>query len=338
MRVGIIGTGAIVNKHVQAYRNIGFEVTACAGLHASRGEAFAAAHGCRVLGNWQDLCRDPDVDFVDVCTFPGFRLPIVEQCAAQAKHVQVEKPIAAELETARKMVAVARTAGIVLGVISQHRFDDSSRFLKSAIEAGRLGTILQADAYVKWFRSREYYSRTAKGTWAAEGGGALINQGIHSLDLLVWLCGPVRRVSAEWQLGALHDIEVEDAVSAVMRYESGALGAIQAATAFYPGYPERVEIHGTKGSAIITGEKLTAWDVRDDYGEPAPVERGGASGAADPMSVSLVSFERQFLDFGEAARRRCPPLVSGDDGYRALELVSAIYRSCREGRSVTVGP
>jgi len=245
--------------------------------------------------------------------------------------------MAIELATARKMIEAAKQAGIAIGVVSQHRFDDSSQFLKRAISGGRLGRILEADAYVKWFRPAEYYARPAKGAWQVEGGGALINQGIHQVDLLLWMIGPVQSVCADWRLGALHRIESEDMVNALVRYESGALGVIQAATAFYPGYPERLEIHGTKGTAIISGDRLTTWDVEDDsesslkQDEP-PLESAGKSGASDPMAISLAPFERQFLDFGRAISDGRAPLVSGEDGYRALELVQAIYRSCRDGR------
>jgi UDP-N-acetyl-2-amino-2-deoxyglucuronate dehydrogenase len=280
------------------------------------------------------VCRHSEVDFVDVCTFPAFRLEVVEACAAQRKPVQVQKPIAADLATARRMLDTADKAGIVLGVVSQHRFDRSSQFLAGALRAGRLGKLLQCDAYVKWWRSDEYYARPVKGTWHTEGGGALITQAIHQIDLLRWFGGPVCEVSGMWQLGAAHAIESEDVVSAVMRYASGATGVIQAATAFRPGYPERIELHGTKGSAIVTGDTLTAWDVEDDTGPAPPLARRVASGASDPMAISVEAFERQFLDFGEAITTGRPPLVSGAEGYRALELVDAIYRSCRTGAPV----
>jgi predicted dehydrogenase len=329
----MIGTGAISHKHAAAYRNIGFEIIACAGLHADRGRDFAAKYGCLWFESWQDVCR-AGVDFIDVTTFPDFRLEPVKVAAAAGKHVQVQKPMAIRPETAREMIDVSHEAGITLSVVSQHRFDDASLFLKRAIDAGRLGRIIQADAYVKWWRSDEYYSRAEKGSWAVEGGGALINQGIHQADLLLWFAGPVREVSAEWQLGAAHRIESEDVVSAVLRYESGATGVIQASTAIHPGYPERIEIHGTKGSAIITGDKLTAWDVPGD--RDAPVETAPMSGASEPMAISLTSFERQFLDFGASIRDRRPPMVSGEEGYRALQLVDAIYRSCRESRRIAI--
>ncbi len=343
MRVGIIGTGAIANKHAQAYRNIGYEISACANRDPQRGRDFATRFHTRFVERWQDLCLDPAVDFVDVCTFPDFRLPVVELCAVHRKHVQVQKPMAIDLATARKMIEVAQQAGITIGVVSQHRFDDSSQFLKRAIAGGRLGRILEADAYVKWFRPAEYYARPAKGAWQVEGGGALINQGIHQVDLLLWMMGPARSVSADWHLGALHKIESEDMVNALVRYESGALGVIQAATAFCPGYPERLEIHGTKGTAIISGDRLTTWDVEDDSASSfkhtaPPIHRNedpeGKSGASDPMAISLAPFERQFLDFGSAISDGRAPLVSGEEGYRALELVQAIYRSCRDGHRI----
>src|SRR5579863_8480879 len=169
MRVGIIGTGAISWTHAEAYRNIGYPLTACSSSDPERGREFAARYGCQLYERWQDVCVDPDVDFVDVCTFPNFRLQPVALCAASGKHVQMQKPIATDVETARRMLELAHSAGITLGVVSQHRFDDSIRFLKPAIDAGRLGQIIQADAYVKWFRTPEYYAPEVKGTWEAEG-------------------------------------------------------------------------------------------------------------------------------------------------------------------------
>jgi predicted dehydrogenase len=244
--------------------------------------------------------------------------------------------MAVDLETAAKMIVTAREAGIQLGVVSQHRFDDSVLFLKKALAAGRLGRILQADAYVKWHRSDEYYARPIKGSWAVEGGGALISQAIHQVDVLLYLIGAVDEVFGYWQLGAAHKIESEDCLCAVMRYASGATGVIQAATALWPGFPERVEIHGTKGSAIITGDQLTTWDVRDDTGEPAPLAQLAKSGASDPMAISTMPFERQFTDFGEACKAGRVSSCSGVEGYKALQLVRSIYTSCAEARKVAI--
>jgi UDP-N-acetyl-2-amino-2-deoxyglucuronate dehydrogenase len=337
MRVGIIGTGAISHKHAQAYRNIGYELKACTDINAESGRAFADRYNCEFVANYQDLCAHPHIDYVDVCTFPDFRLDPLKICAANRKHIQVQKPMATDLAAAAEMVRTAEQAGIQLGVVSQHRFDDSTRFLRSALDAQRLGKILQADAYVKWYRSAAYYSRPIKGSWATEGGGALINQAIHQVDVLLWLMGPVAEVFGYWQRAALHNIESEDVICSLLRYGGGQTGVIQAATAFWPGYTERLEIHGTKGTAILSGDKLTTWDVENDSGEAAPIDSDVASGASDPMAISLAPFERQFLDFGQAIRTGRKPLSSGEDGYRALEVVVSIYQSCKHGSPVKLG-
>jgi UDP-N-acetyl-2-amino-2-deoxyglucuronate dehydrogenase len=334
LRVGLIGTGAISHKHAQAYKNIGYQVTACTDISREYGEKFAAQYGCEFVADYQELCKHPNIDYVDVCTFPDFRLEPIEIAAQHGKHVQVQKPMATNLETARKMIATAKAGGIVLGVVSQHRFDDSTIFVKKAIESGRLGKILQADAYVKWWRSEQYYSRPIKGSWAVEGGGALINQAVHQVDVLQYLVGNVAEIFAFWQLHARHKIESEDVICTVMRYAGGATGVIQASTAIWPGYSERIEIHGTKGTAIFTGDKLTTWDVENDTGDPAPVEKDVMSGSSDPMAIPLTPFERQFLDFGAACKKGTAPLVSGEEGLRALEVVLGAYESCRKGEKV----
>jgi predicted dehydrogenase len=333
----MIGTGAISHKHALAYKNIGYRITVCTDVNRAAGEKFAAQYGCEFLPGYEEVCKHPEVDYIDVCTFPDFRLQPIEAAVRHGKHIQVQKPVSTNLGTARKMIETARAAGVVLGVVSQHRFDDSTIFVKRAIEGGRLGKILQADAYVKWWRSAEYYSRPVKGSWEVEGGGALINQAVHQVDVLQYLAGGVAEVFGYWQLAARHKIESEDVICALLKYRGGATGVIQAATAFWPGYGERVEIHGTKGTAIFTGDKLTAWDVEGDEGEPAPVAKDVMSGSSDPMAIPLTPFERQFTDFGRACQEGRAPLVSGEEGYKALEIVLSVYESCRTGDKVRLG-
>jgi len=332
----MIGTGAISHMHARAYRNIGYELTVCTDIYEPAGRKFADQHGVEFVRTYEEVCRHPKVDYVDVCTFPDFRLEPVRICAETRKHIQVQKPIATNLATAREMIDTARKGGILLGVVSQHRFDDASLFLSKALAAGRLGKLLQCDCYVKWYRSAEYYSRPIKGSWKTEGGGALINQAIHQIDILRWLAGPIAELFGAWQLGALHKIESEDVVNAVVQYKSGSTGVIQAATAFWPGYTEHTEFHGTKGTAVISGDKLTTWDVANDSGEPAPLSKEVASGASDPMAISVAPFERQFRDFGDAITNGRKPLVTGEEGYQALEVVDAVYRSCRSGQKVVL--
>ena len=334
MRIALIGTGAIAHLHARAYRNIGYTLVACTSRTEETGRHFATQYGAEFVASTDEVCRRDDVDFVDVCTLPDVRLDPVRLSARYRKHVQVQKPIATDIATARQMIHLAANAGVLLNVVSQHRFDDSFMFLARALQAGRLGRLFQCDAYVKWHRTDAYYARPGKGTWATEGGGALITQAVHQVDLLRWLSGPVREVSAMWQIGAAHQIESEDVVNALLRYANGATGVIQASTACAPGFPERVELHGTRGTAIVTGDRLTTWDVTDDTGEAPPLAREVASGASDPMAISLEPFERQFHDFGDAIASGRPPLVSGEAGLQALELVEAIYAACRSGATV----
>ena len=334
-RVAIIGTGAIAHKHAQAYKNIGYPVTVCYNQTRAKGEAFAEQYGARYVATMEAACTAPDVDFIDLCTFPDVRLEPLRLAADAGKHIQVQKPIAVNLADAAEMIAYARAKKVHLAVVTQHRFDDSVIFLRRAIADGRLGKILQADAYVKWWRNDEYYSRPIKGSWAVEGGGALINQAIHQVDILLHLIGPVQELFGMWQLAARHKIASEDVVTAMLRYANGAQGVVQASTAMWPGYSERVEIHGTKGTAVITGDKLTTWDVMPgDEGEPAPLASTVASGASDPMAISLAPFERMFADLGRAIETGTPPLIPGEEGYNALEVVLATYESCRSGQVV----
>ena len=204
----MIGTGAISRLHARAYKGIGYRLTVCTDINEASGRQFADEHGAEFVRTYEEVCRHPEVDYVDVCTFPDFRLEPVALCARTKKHVQVQKPISTSLETARQMIETARKGGILLGVVSQHRFDDASLFLSRAMAAGRLGKLLECDCYVKWYRSPQYYSRPIKGSWQTEGGGALINQAIHQIDILRWLAGPAAEVFGVWQLGALHKIDL----------------------------------------------------------------------------------------------------------------------------------
>jgi UDP-N-acetyl-2-amino-2-deoxyglucuronate dehydrogenase len=336
LNVGLIGTAAVAHKHAQAYRNLGFELVVCSNRNEERGRRFAEQYEAEFVRNYEQVCEDPRIDYVDICTFPAFRLEPLHLSAKARKHVLVQKPIATSLDVARQMIQAAESAGVTLGVVSQHRFDESSRFLIKALREQRLGRILQCDCYLKWFRSQDYYGRPEKGSWKTEGGGVLINQAIHSIDLIRSFAGPVKSVFGMWQIAAAHKMESEDLVSALLQYESGATGVIQASTAVRPGYPERIEIHGTKGSAIITGDRLSAWDVQDDGGEQPQLQTEVQSGASDPLAISLESFELQFQDFADAIREGRQPLVSGRAAFDALAIVEAIYESCRSGQPVAV--
>jgi UDP-N-acetyl-2-amino-2-deoxyglucuronate dehydrogenase len=336
MKIGIVGTGAIAAKHAAAWQSIGCPIVACTNKTEDKGRAFAARFAAEFVATAEQLCRHPDVELVDVCTFPDYRLEPIQICAELGKPVQLQKPMAIHLAAAREIAETVARAGITVGVVSQRRFDKGSMFLKQAIGEKRLGGLLEVDFAVKWYRSPEYYARPVKGSWSTEGGGALINQAIHQIDLVQWLGGRVKEVYGNWRLGAMHRIESEDLVNAIVKFESGALGTMQASTALWPGYPERVEIHGTKGSAVLTGDRLTKWDVQDDNGEDAPIDGEATSGANDPMAISLEPFERQFRDLVSAHQEGREPLVGVREGFESLAVVEAIYESCRTGTAVQV--
>jgi predicted dehydrogenase len=337
LRVGIIGTGAIAHKHAQACLKTGVRLVVCCNRDEQKGRVFAAQYDCDFLSSYEELCNRSDIDYVDVCTYPDFRLEPVEACAKSRKHIHVQKPMATSLDDAARMIEVAERAGILLGVASQQRFSDGALFLNQAIKIGRLGKLIQADAYVKWYRSPEYYKKEGKGSWKLEGGGALINQAIHQVDLLRWLGGEFDEVSSYWQLGALHAIECEDVLSGIIRYASGATGVIQASTAMWPGFTERLEFHGTNGSAVLSGGCLSTWSVQDDWGDKPTLLTPSASGASDPAAIALEPFERQILNFVEAIKSGKRPLVDGEEGYKTLRATLAFYQSCRTGRAIRVG-
>ena len=335
MKVGLIGTGAIAHKHAEAYAELGYELVAVSNRGEEKGRAYAEQYGAEFVADWQALVGRADLDYVDVCTFPDSHLAIVQECAARGRAVLLQKPMDITLEACRKMIRLAKDADICLGVVSQHRFDDSTIFLKKALEDGRLGRLLQADGYTKWHRPQSYYDRSGKGTWAVEGGGALINQGIHTLDVLMYLAGRTKTIAANWHLAAAHEMEAEDVVNALLTFESGATGVIQAATAFWPGYSERIELHGTKGSATIEGDKLVRWDVQDDPGDDAPLQGASdASGASDPMAIPIENLKRNFANFGQAVVTGSRPLIDGQEGLAALELVLGVYEAARSGEVV----
>jgi len=336
MKVGLIGTGAIANKHADCYRELGYELVAVSNRGVEKGRQFAEKHGAEFHADFRELCRRGDIDYVDVCAFPDSRLEMTREAASHGKHVLVQKPVALTLDDAAEMIRLTRERGVLLGVVSQFRFSKASLFLRRAIEDGRLGRLLEADCYVKWHRPQSYYDRPGKGAWTVEGGGALINQGIHGADLLRHFAGPAREISAQWQLGAAHKMDSEDVVNALVRFASGATGVIQAATAFWPGYPERIELHGTKGSAIVISDRLAHWDVEGDDGAGVPLDADLGSGASDPMAISLEPLKRQFRDFGEAIEQGRKPAVDGQEGYESLRLVLSVYESARNSAKVTL--
>jgi UDP-N-acetyl-2-amino-2-deoxyglucuronate dehydrogenase len=335
IRLGIIGAGAVAGHHARAaVQTEGVTLAGIASRNREKAESLATHCNTRTYRDAEELLDDPKIDLVVICTYPDTHGLYAIQAARRGKHVLVEKPFDITLAGADRTIEECGKAGVTLAVVSQKRFCDGPRFLNQAVQSGALGKILQADAYMKWYREPSYYARSGKGAWEVEGGGALINQAIHQIDLLRWIAGPVRKIYCEWQLGGLHPIESEDAASALLRYSSGAIGVVQAATCFYPGFPDRLEIHGTAGSVATEGDYLKRWDVEGTLAPSPELFQSGGLGASKPMDIPVTPFCRQLLDVKDAILSRREPLVSGEEGRETLRLVLEMYRSAREGREV----
>src|SRR6187399_2385076 len=312
---GIIGCGMISRFHAKAVADIkGAKVVACFDSFTSSADKFGAEIGCKVYHKLEDMLADKAVDVVTICTPSGVHAEPAIAAAKAGKHIIVEKPLDITLKRCDAMIAAADKAGVILSTIFPSRFHESSQLLKKAIDGGRFGRLTMGDSYVKWFRTQEYYDSGAwRGTWALDGGGALMNQAIHSVDLLTWLMGPVVEIQANTATLAHVRIEVEDTVVATLRFANGALGVLEATTAAYPGYLKRIEIHGSEGSAAMEEEDVVAWDfAKKAKSDAALHERmaartSTAGGASDPAAIGHHGHTGQFRDVLESIREDRAP-------------------------------
>ena len=343
--VGILGGGSISDTHARAAAAVpDLRVAAVCGRDAARVGALAARHGATPFTDVDAFLRHRPMDIVAIGTPSGVHAQDVEAAARQGLHVLCEKPL--DVTTARidRMLEAVERAGVTLGVFFQDRSTPDLMEVKDALVAGRLGRPILADARVKWYRPPEYYAQSLwRGTWALDGGGALMNQGVHTVDLLLWLLGDVRRVYAR-TLAALHDIEVEDTAVAVLEFASGAVATLEATTAAWPGYDRRVAITGTLGTVVIEQARIATWDVREPAlqgaaGGAASIEPAAAGPAARTHVVADASPHRRvFEDFVSALDTGRPPRVDGREGRRSVALIEAIYASSRSGQPVDVTP
>ena len=338
--VGILGGGNISETHARAARELeGVEVVAVHGQNREKAERLAAAYGGKVYEDLDAFLAHRPMEVVLVGSPSGLHAEHGIAAARRGLHVLVEKPLDVNVERADALVEACERAGVKLGVYFQDRAAPDVRRLKSLVESGALGRLLLASGRVKWYRPPEYYRDSRwRGTWALDGGGALMNQGVHTLDLLLWLLGDVKSVYAK-AFTALHDIEVEDTVVATLEFESGVVGTLEAATSVYPGYPRRVELTGTEGTVILEHDKLVAADLRTPReGLVVAAQAAGGNPAASSPVVSDVSGHREILsDFLRAIETGGTPICDGREGRRSVELARAVYESSRTGLAVTLG-
>ena len=356
LRFGLIGCGGVGPTHAGALLRIEeAELVAVADLIPERASDLGGKLGLtKVYASDEALLAAPDVDVVCICTPSGLHAEHAIRAMRAGKHVVVEKPMEVTREACDRMIRVQRETGRKLTIISQHRFDPATILVKEAIDSGKLGRIILADASVKWWRKQQYYDVAPwRGTWAMDGGGSLMNQGVHTVDVLQWLVGGVSSVFAHTATGA-HEIETEDIAVAALKFNCGAIGTLTATTAAYPGLPARIDIYGTEGSAIIEGDRLKQMVLKDgqtftaeDAAKDAvAVAQGGTASVKDEATRRAAFGDKkagwgdahraQILDLIRAIREDGRPLMDGPAARKPVGVVLAIYESSRTGRAVNV--
>jgi predicted dehydrogenase len=340
MRFGILGGGGISDTHARAVRAcVGLEVAAFCGVNADRTGLLAKQHGAVAYARLEDFLAHRPMEAVIIGSPSGLHAEQGIAAAERGLHVLVEKPIDVSTARAEALIAAAARAGVTLGVIFQDRVKPALARLRDALRAGALGEVLLASARVKWYRPPEYYSASRwRGRLALDGGGALVNQGIHTVDLLRWLLGPVARVKA---LAAtrMHALEGEDVALALLEFASGSVATLEATTCAFPGYPRSLELTGTAGTVVVLGDDVVAADLRAPRPDLVSArERAVAENAASPIVTDVSAHATVIWDFAAAIRTGRPPLCDGRDGTATLAVVEAIYAAARVGGLDVRGP
>jgi UDP-N-acetyl-2-amino-2-deoxyglucuronate dehydrogenase len=332
--VGIIGLGMAIKPHMLALRDLGQRTAVTAGFSPSpaRRAEFTRAWGAPAVDSLDTLLADPRISLVLIATPPRTHGEIAMRAARAGKHVLVEKPLEVDHATALAAVEAVEAQRRAFGVVFQHRFRVASMALREQLEKGALGDLVSVSASIRWWRSFEYFAEPGRGTLARDAGGVLLTQAIHTLDLLLDLVGPVKRVAALVRTSPLRRIDTEDIACATVEYANGAVGVVDATTTAYPGYPERIEIAGTLGSAHLEVERLTL-----QRHEGAPVEIDGGSsggGGADPMAFSHEAHRRLWEDFIDALEQGREPRSNARSALKVQALIDAMLTSSRTGQSV----
>jgi predicted dehydrogenase len=332
-KIGLIGLGMAATPHAQSLVELADRVDVLAWSPSpARRAAFNARFGLAVARSLEEVLDAPDVDAVMLLTPPDTRLELVERIAAAGKPVLMEKPLERSLAGAETIVALTASAGVTTGVVFQHRFRESTDALRGLLARGALGRIASVHLDVPWWRPQSYYDEPGRGTLARDGGGVLITQAIHSMDVMLSLTGPVASVQAIAGTSAMHEMESEDFVGAGLVFANGALGALLATTSFRPGLTEKLVLAGTEATAVLAGSQLDIFradGAKETIGEAQP-----SGGGADPMAFDHGWHKALITDFLDALDQGRPPRVTARDGLQVHRLIDALLRSSAEGRRV----
>ncbi|KAA5544061.1 Gfo/Idh/MocA family protein [Adhaeribacter rhizoryzae] len=336
---GIVGAGMIANFHAKAIQSL--PNANLAGICSDVPEQtrlVAEKYNCKAFGSNEEMLSSPDIDIVTIATPSGVHMEPAIMAAQYGKHTIVEKPVEITLDRIDQMIAAHKAAGTQLGAVFNFRFNDAVQLLKQTVEAGRFGKISHASVQVPWWRKPEYYAGSWRGTWKMDGGGALMNQSIHMVDMLQYLMGPLASLQA-YTATIAHEIEVEDTATAVVQFKNNALGAIYGSTASFPGQLRRIEITGTKGTAVLVENSFSVWDFADQTEEDNAVltrfQNETTGGASDPSAIPFEPHAKNFAAFIAALDENRPFEIDGTEARKAVEIILAVYQSAKEKKMYT---
>lgn len=332
--IAVIGTGNIADFHLKAIQDVEQARLVCIyGRSVEKAKQKAELYGCEWSDDLNAVLSREDVQLVSIVTSSGSHYSLAKQALEAGKHIFVEKPLTMLPQEADELIALAERQGLVLSVISQRRFEKPIQAVKVALDNGDLGELLLIEARTPFFRTQAYYdSAPWRGTYA-EDGGALMNQGIHQIDLLLWFGGQVKSVFGRTATQT-HKMEAEDLGLAIVTFENGALGYIMSSTSIQPGFPGAVNVYGSKGTVHIEGGDITLWHV-PGVDEPQQIGQAtGGSGASDPLAISYENHKRQYDDVLQAIAESKRPLVTGADGALAVRVINSIYETSRTGKEI----
>ena len=335
--IGIIGTGSIAITYLRCIEELDeTHLVAIYTKSKARVNAVKDSFKSDAYSDIDEFLRHPGIDLVCICNESGNHGEAIVKSAIAGKHVLCEKPIEVTLPKIDKAIDACKNHGVKLGVVFQNRCSQDYVALQNAVEQGKLGKLIMGNAHINWYRSKAYYANNPwRGTHRWDGGAAFINQGIHTIDLLLNIMGTAASVFGKVRT-SVHEIEGEDVGVGLITFANGALGAITAGTALYPGYPERLEIFGEKGSVLMEGGKIAQWNVQ---GAPAPEWMSNekvASGAADPTNIGHYNHKAVISDMVMAIQQDRSPMVDGSEGRKSVALITALYRSSKTDKQINI--
>jgi len=334
--IGIVGCGIIADIHAAAIQEMtGGKLVSVFSRSTEKANLLAAKYGARGHSDWESFIKNPDLELVIVCTPNGTHLDYGKKIAMAGKHMVMEKPIEVTVSRARELINLCIAQNVSLAVIYQNRYLPDVQKMREIVLQGDLKKILMASAYIKWFRTQEYYDADAwRGTLTLEGGGVLINQAIHTIDLLQWIAGEIKTVMGYIRTSTHTNIEVEDNAVAALEFKNGAVGVLEASTSIIPAMARRIEIHGEGGTAILDGDNLQVLKEGDSI---ISDKRSAATGASSPLAgFSTDPHRRQLEAIVHALQSNVQPPVSGVESLESLKIVRAIYRSAQEKRPIEI--